>query len=336
MPRSHSPFPDPACRLSDEYPMLAAVLADTRYPPDDLPKLVYADWLEERADPRGPFLREWVTAMQADRPRPVAPKGMSACWLSVIGYTLEAAVHRLGYPVWSDAVLRAARPGVLVSTKPHTGKPFPTGASKVGGLPDLPPDAEWPEGETGPAAFVAQWNLEELAASPVCRPLPKTGLLSFFIDLLPFVEDSGDGITKVVYTPTLNGLEEREPDNERAEENVLRECQVEFFEWLTLPDTSSHTLSRSRLPAGALEEYDHCYWAWPSPPFRHQLFGFPVPIQSDPTPSPPAEWTLLTQLRGDVNAGLEACDGGAWYFMIHTDDLKEANFKDVLTEFQTG
>lgn len=26
------------------------------------PKLVYADWLEERGDPRGPFLREFVAA----------------------------------------------------------------------------------------------------------------------------------------------------------------------------------------------------------------------------------------------------------------------------------
>ncbi len=36
---------------------VAAVLAD---PADDAPRLVYADWLEERGDPRAEFLRvEW-------------------------------------------------------------------------------------------------------------------------------------------------------------------------------------------------------------------------------------------------------------------------------------
>jgi uncharacterized protein (TIGR02996 family) len=38
----------------DEYAFLRAILAD---PHDSLPRLVYADWLEERGDPRGEFLR---------------------------------------------------------------------------------------------------------------------------------------------------------------------------------------------------------------------------------------------------------------------------------------
>lgn len=48
---AHNPLSDPAAVHPGEAEMLAAVLADLT---DDLPKLVYADWLEERGDPRGP------------------------------------------------------------------------------------------------------------------------------------------------------------------------------------------------------------------------------------------------------------------------------------------
>jgi uncharacterized protein (TIGR02996 family) len=37
---------------------------------DDVPTLIYADWLEERGDPRGPFLRSFVeAASDEDQPR---------------------------------------------------------------------------------------------------------------------------------------------------------------------------------------------------------------------------------------------------------------------------
>jgi uncharacterized protein (TIGR02996 family) len=40
--------------MSDEKPFIEAILAD---PDDDAPRLIYADWLEDRGDPRGEYLR---------------------------------------------------------------------------------------------------------------------------------------------------------------------------------------------------------------------------------------------------------------------------------------
>src|SRR5437660_10147305 len=40
--------------LTDQALLLRAVLAA---PDDDAPRLIFADWLEERGDPRGPFIR---------------------------------------------------------------------------------------------------------------------------------------------------------------------------------------------------------------------------------------------------------------------------------------
>ena len=47
-------IPNPAAVLPGEADILATVIAD---PSDDTAKLVYADWLEERDDPRGEYLR---------------------------------------------------------------------------------------------------------------------------------------------------------------------------------------------------------------------------------------------------------------------------------------
>ena len=60
-----SAFSDPAAALPGEADILANVLADLS---DHDAKLVYADWLEERDDPRGELLRKFVTAHRAGKP----------------------------------------------------------------------------------------------------------------------------------------------------------------------------------------------------------------------------------------------------------------------------
>lgn len=51
---------------ADHAAFLAAVVAA---PADDLPRLVYADWLDERGDPRGEFIRVQVELARAPRCR---------------------------------------------------------------------------------------------------------------------------------------------------------------------------------------------------------------------------------------------------------------------------
>jgi uncharacterized protein (TIGR02996 family) len=62
--------------MTDESAFLAAILADAD---NDTPRLVYADWLEERGDPRGEFIRvqcEFEAASQNDS-WPEGPAGMN-------------------------------------------------------------------------------------------------------------------------------------------------------------------------------------------------------------------------------------------------------------------
>ncbi len=328
-------FPDPVCKLPDEYGLVAAVLAA---PLDDLPKLVYADWLEERDDPRAAFLRAWMAARKAGKPLPKPYKGLSKCWMSVVGYTLDAWLTQQGNPAWGEAVRATAEPCVVVRSIPlKDGETVPAGKSKMGGLPDLEQEDVWPsasEEDDNEAAFIAQWNLEELAVSPCCAKLPKKGLLSFFIDLVPFIEDSGDGRSTVLHTLNAAAVEEREPEA-LAEDNDLPACRVEFREWLSIPDYRSPAIEKV-MTTELIAEYRGKHFDYPTPKGSHCILGHAGPLQSDPTPEGKKSWSLLTQFGPDDDLRLEACDGGTWYFMTPTTDLKKGKFGDTFMDFQTG
>jgi uncharacterized protein (TIGR02996 family) len=76
--------------MSDDLSFIRALLAK---PDDDPPRLVYADWLEESADPRGTFLRLEVALRRAEtkaRARDLrerlhqARRGLDARWLALV------------------------------------------------------------------------------------------------------------------------------------------------------------------------------------------------------------------------------------------------------------
>jgi hypothetical protein len=83
------------------------------------------------------------------------------------------------------------------------------GGSKFGGVPDLPPDAVWPEHAGGPYEFVAQLNLEDC---PNAGLLPTRGLLSVFAATEPSEEVfwGEPNYVRVLYTDASATLSPRE------------------------------------------------------------------------------------------------------------------------------
>ncbi|HUQ07100.1 MAG TPA: DUF1963 domain-containing protein [Kofleriaceae bacterium] len=57
---------------------------------------------------------------------------------------------------------------------------LPIGASRFGGVPDLPPGATWPEKDGVPMEFIAQLRLADVAAAGADERLPAQGSLLFF------------------------------------------------------------------------------------------------------------------------------------------------------------
>ncbi len=179
-------FPDPAARTPDEAALLAAVLADL---PNDLPKLVYADWLDDRGDDRGDFLRRLLHAARTGGELPASPAGTAAGWLALTGYELLAGLRENDLTHLTDVLLRLAQPAVEITAERLDGRSAPVGASRFGGDPGLPSDVAWPTDRTGPLPFVAQINLAEIAGSAAARELPAAGLLSVFYDGQVWGED---------------------------------------------------------------------------------------------------------------------------------------------------
>lgn len=83
--------------------------------------------------------------------------------------------------------------------------PVSVGASKLGGLPDLPPGTPWPRRGERPLMFLAQFNLADLPKPDSNPGLPVSGLLSFWYDTAdePWGYDPKHrGSFQVLYTDT--------------------------------------------------------------------------------------------------------------------------------------
>jgi uncharacterized protein (TIGR02996 family) len=183
-----SALPEPAARLPGEADILAHIVANLA---DDTGKLVYADWLEERDDPRGPFLREFVTAARSAVPLP-ASGSFPKPWRDLVGVTITEAARAHGFADRVYNFLGLALPALTIQPVETPAERLPVGTSRYGGPPDLPPDVPWPLRADGkPLAFLGQINLAEVAASPAAGRLLAAGMLSVFYDLY---DEEVDGV----------------------------------------------------------------------------------------------------------------------------------------------
>lgn len=173
-----------------ELDFLAAITSDHL---DKVPKLVYADWLEERVDPRGPFLREFVhTARDPHTPLP-AGEEFPLPWRQVVGvharqlvraYVLDGSITGSHTDRLESLLMRRARSTVYLAVTPTVDADLPPGCTKFGGRPDLPPRVEWPVFPNprwhATSIFCSQVRLSDLRGTVIGRELPRRGLLSFF------------------------------------------------------------------------------------------------------------------------------------------------------------
>ncbi|HJZ93124.1 MAG TPA: DUF1963 domain-containing protein [Gemmataceae bacterium] len=152
---------------------------------DDAPRLVYADWLEERDDPRGPVLRKFVLACRAGKKLP-SLDGVPPAWADLTGLTITQKVVACGLRDRRNELLAFARPALRLEVgEANFDNPPPTppaiGATRLGGDPDLPVGASYPTAANGvPLHFIGQFDLSDLQGTVAGRAFPASGLLSIF------------------------------------------------------------------------------------------------------------------------------------------------------------
>jgi uncharacterized protein YwqG len=278
---------------------------------------------------------------------------------------LKSMLEMHGLGNMSDAILAAARKCVRFEGMAKESPKAPVGTSKLGGQPDLPEILDWPLRDGRPLAFLAQIALSHLPTNEESTQLPRSGLLSFFFDVVeqPWGFDPKDaGSSRVLYSQESMRLERTAMPSELPDEAQFAELSLSQQEHYSLPGWEREEAQSLDLNEQQMEAYDLIRSAL-SPEFPstcHQLLGWPDEIQgpmelecqlashglycgnatgySDRRAAEIAsgaiDWRLLLQLDSDDRAGMMWGDAGRLYFWIREQDLVEHSFDSTWTILQ--
>ncbi len=277
-----------------------------------------------------------------------------------------------------EQLLRVARNQIRISYSPIEETDSDV-CSKFGGEPAVPEEFVWPvytgkrftdtEAETRPLAFMAQINLAEAAKYDTEDLLPKTGLLSFFYEMVTMkwgMQGDDRDFVKVYYFPDVSCLERMEIPEEMEEEGFIPELRISFESEISLPYPDNFYDEDFDL-----NEFDECCnelgYEFDEMGDRTKLLGYPDVIQEpmeedceiasrgyssqnpdDPDGAPEEEledikekakeWMLLFQM-GTIEsdeAEIMFGDCGHIYFWIKKDDLKARIFERIGFVLQCG
>jgi uncharacterized protein (TIGR02996 family) len=339
MSGSRSIFPQLAATLPGELPLLLEVIQNLSHE-DSV--LVYADWLEERGDPRGSFLREYVQFLK-DPQRPLLPENtLPRPWLDLMGTQLAQALRWYELDVLRPYLIPHLKPCVLFAAEVESDDALPVGCTKIGGLPDLPADTEWPSGidydspnpvdQLESLRFMVQLRLADFENTVIRGEFPADGLLSLFSVRYP-----RPGFpSRMIYTPPGVPLVRRSPPKEPILRAINPACKVTAREWMCL--YGYHRVDEEPALADFFSRFANMEpWARPLTNALNvmdeiddmQILG-PMPgttAASDPTPG--ADWRLLILANGDYREHLGWELAYPTYWFIRKNDLRDGRFDDI-------
>lgn len=252
-----------------------------------------------------------------------------------------------------DYITKAA---IRLTAAPVDESTLAVGASKLGGVPDLPPDLAWPNWKGVPQSFIGQLALADVYPYDTRQVLPPVGMLWFFYDAQQ--ETYGDnpadrGGWQVYFSNTAFANVQRHPAPPAlpassrfhagslsfASEVTLSQfpnMEIPHFDW-TQDEQKKYEdlLSKLRTPAERAQP-------------EHQLLGFPDAIQddmrlecqlashgvSDPDKDPRTaslsqgamDWQLLLQIDSDDRLGMRWGDNGLLYYWMTSANMQSGHF----------
>lgn len=271
---------------------------------------------------------------------------------------------------WID-YLKSLEKNAITATASRQLKPPTQIHTKVGGIPDRPPDFEWPYFENlrkwpyssrHPLSFIAQIRLDELIPYDIEHLLPNHGILYFFFDLEAY-EDVESWVKNVFYYDgdlallKPHPLPEEIPDEGRFPEFTLNyqtlrdhpSCQVyckyydreqKYEKW-----DESYEVDAEEAGYAARSICDDRVF---------KLLGYGDIIQNEvlscavyqyqslcsesQEESQPLDWINLFQTGFLISSDCQEYwgDGGSLYFYIRKQDLKNKNFHHVCVMHECG
>ncbi|MET3575521.1 YwqG family protein [Bhargavaea ullalensis] len=228
--------------------------------------------------------------------------------------------------------------GVAVCVKKEDAAgPLAPGASKFGGAPDLPPNADLPQNNGRPLTLLAQINLTDLGIAGIDHPFPKSGVLSFYYDVEEQPWGSGE-------EEELSGWRVLFYDGDPAKLE-----RVEVPEDSMLPEFAASFGQMESVDTDALIEMDfddddaeEIFGVLENGEPKHQMLGFPFAVQNpvfmetahycdgvedwDEAEKAADDYVLLFQMDSDDDLDVMWGDMGMLYFSIKKEDLAAGRF----------
>lgn len=246
-------------------------------------------------------------------------------------------------------MVRAARPTLLLTPAKEPG------FSKLGGGPELPLGTEWPTGDRGPRAFVAQIDLGTLRANGGPEWLSDEGRIYAFVD------EERNGFADLVCI--VHSSEPPGPARAAASGpgKPFLERRVAFQTYESVPSLDWIGIDPTEISVSP-EELDQLAGA-PDVPFgdelQHRIGGYPSEIQDEQmaiscelmrrglppeyegTEITPAieraskQWRLLLQIDSDPALKMNWGDSGRLYVFIREKDALKGDFSRTVTISQS-
>lgn len=238
--------------------------------------------------------------------------------------------------------------------------------SRLGGKPTVPAGFSWPAWNDEPLAFLAQLDLSEMAAATAAPWMPVKGQLYFFYDKdqTTWGFDPKDrGSWRVIYCNEAPATLFEAEVPAKIEQQIYSSLPVEFRNVVSRPDWQRLDVDTGELSESDFEKLNESRFAPFGNGAKHQLFGYPIPVQGDhmelecqlasngvycgtsegyqssratELSSGAMDWRLLLQLDSDDDAGMMWGDVGTLYFWIREEDARRDDFSNVWMILQCG
>ena len=219
----------------------------------------------------------------------------------------------------------------------HPTRRNPIGASRFGGLPDLPKTMAWPGEPHAQLDFVVQLNCADLNRALPGNGLPVSGWLWFFYD----VEHSPEGLSREqkklwavrYYDGPVETLSRSSAPAWWVESTAFPTCRLSIQSGEWLPDAGDSSIgalnlkpAETRAYAGVIKKL-----RGPGKVPLHKVLGWPDTIQNAMEANcqrmaGKGDWRLLLQLDSDATINTMWGDSGRIYVWIRQEDLRAKRF----------
>jgi uncharacterized protein YwqG len=276
---------------------------------------------------------------------------------------VRAAFATAGLSRVSKDIEHVAKDAIWLHTKLAGEYDLSIGASRIGGVPDVPPDFKWPMRNGVPQSFIAQLALDEVHAYDTQGMLPERGMLWFFYDAKQetYGADPADrGGWQVIFREDYAGLQRIAAPATLPAESQFKAALVSFAKEVTLSQSPKLDAPNFDWTDDEVQKYETLLSSFPSQEehgaVHHQLLGNPQTIQDDMRlecqlaangvtdindPRAKAlsngadEWQLLLQIDSDDEIGMKWGDAGMIYYWLRSSDLKKCDFGNAWLVLQS-